>query len=170
MITKKTPHHSTLPRKKAKKQNRIASLYPDLLVIRDHPTPEIVLQRLAEEYIDWADRDDSLILGDFRLSKKISRTHFHNLVTNHETMRLAHEYARDKIASRRESGGVTRKFDSGFILKSMPLYSDDYKKLEEWRSNLAKNDKDLGGTKIVVIERMPESADVIRKVEELVED
>ncbi len=171
MEKKKIPQSSTVVVEVPKKLSRAGrkkdkpALYPDMFFMRDWPMNEAVAERLAREYMEWADLETSLVLADFRLDKKICVPTWLKIVKEFSCLAEAHRYAKERLASRRERGAMIRKFDSGFVLRTMPIYSDEFKELEEWRSNLSKKEDDSGGTKIVVIERMPDVPEVKNKVD-----
>lgn len=63
----------------------------------------------------------------------------------------AYKYVRSLCAIRRDEGASTRDLDGSWIAKTMPMYCDDYKALEEWRSRLSEKVAAAGGVKVVEI-------------------
>ena len=63
----------------------------------------------------------------------------------------AHTYVRNLCKVRRDKGAATRDFDGSYISRTMPLYCDETKELEEWRSRLSEKIAAAGGIKVVEI-------------------
>ena len=173
MADKKTNNPTTKIVRKAKSTVKKGSvqetLYPDLFFFRQYPMNPEIIRRLKYDIIEHADKETTLTMNSFRLEKKIDKTYFADLVKKHKELEIAMDYMRDKIAQRRDEGATTRKFDSQFVGKSLPMYSDDWKAIEEWRANLKASDDKSGGTKIVVIDRMPNTQEVKTKIDDTLE-
>lgn len=69
----------------------------------------------------------------------------------------AHKYVRSLCALRRDEGAATKNYDGSWIAKTMPMYCDEYKSLEEWRSRLSEKVAAAGGVKVVEIPAFRES-------------
>jgi hypothetical protein len=75
----------------------------------------------------------------------------------------AHKYVRNICAIRRDKGAANRELDGSWIAKTMPIYCDDYKALEEWRAHLSEKIASAGGLKIVEMPAFPDSAIVPKR-------
>lgn len=153
-------NHSTPKKPRGKKRD-----VPTILVVDEvktlgtgelWPITNRFLTNMAQDLIEWADKDTSLIFRSFLNNRKISRNHFYRWRDKEPLLAEAHEYALEKIAERRELGGLTKSLDTGMVMYSMPMYCKEWKDSAEWRSKLKSGDLDAGGTKIVVIEKFKE--------------
>jgi len=61
---------------------------------------------------------------------------FYKLIKDFEICRDIHDRMKAVIAVRRERGVFDRRYESGFISKTMSAYSKTWRDLEEWRSAL----------------------------------
>jgi hypothetical protein len=124
--------------------------------------------KTAQNMCEWAESEDALILGEYYAMLGISKPTFMELANKYEILKKAHAYAKSLIAIRREKGMITRKFDSGSISFTMPMYSDDWKEIVEWRSSLKASENKSGDTRVqyVVIPEIPKSDLVAEKKKE----
>jgi hypothetical protein len=127
-------------------------------------------EKTAKNMIEWAQTDDALILNDFFSLLGICRQDFLALANKYPILKTARDYAKSLIASRRERGMLTRKFDSGSVSFMMPMYSEDWKENVEWRSSLKAAEGKAGNDRVqyVVIPAIPtiNSAEEGRKEDE----
>ena len=159
----KAPQSST-KRRKPETTNRYA-VPGEYLFWKERPVTKEMMARFIEEYIQWSRDPEALVLNEWLVLKKIPSSNWCTMKKKWPELEAAHELVKMTISTRREQLGLQRKLDSQFVYKSMPMYSDEWKEFEEWRSNLAKKNEDLGGTKIVVMERMPSVDEVKPKKE-----
>ena len=134
--------------------------YMDLFSLKMKPVTQGFIERLSKELLEWADKEDSLILKRFYTQKKIPREAFYRWVNKYPELKLAYEHTKESIAHRRELGGMTRKFDPGFILQSMPMYDSDWKEFMQWKSSLKANE--TNNEKVVIeINDLSKKVDII---------
>ena len=143
--------------------------YRSMFTLRETPVTEAWIENLAAEFVDWAMNDpEALILDDFYLSKGLQAQQISTWKKKHSCLAEAHAFAKRKIANRREKGALTKDLSETMVSRSMPLYSDEWKEVEEWRASL-RNKKDENvhqGPQIVVIDRYPNSELVPEKPKE----
>jgi hypothetical protein len=83
------------------------------------------------------------------------------LVDKYEVLREARDYALCALGDRREVGGLKRKYDPGIIARTQAYYSDAWRFLEEWRSDMRKADENQSEQKITVILEAFPSSDLV---------
>lgn len=122
------------------------------------PISKSTLERLRENAIKWAIFDDkALKIKQFLILNGITQSTWDRWRNKHTEIQEAHEIMLMAIGNRREEGLLTRKFDNGSTMFTMPHYDDDWKKLCEWRAKLAQKENAVSGSQIVVIEKAPSS-------------
>lgn len=128
---------------------------------RGIPVSSSYLANLADKLIVWAVTDnDADKLNEFYVTEKIHKKSFYRWMEKSNALKRAHELAMMAIGNRREKNGLRRIYDSGMISKSMPIYDEDWKALEEWRSKMTKEENAGNEQKVVIIEKFPDSPEV----------
>lgn len=148
---------------------RIIPSYRDLLTGKQQPVPKSFLDQLAKELISWAINDkDAIILSQFFYERGIPHATFHSWLRTDSDFKNIYETAKRIIGNRRESGAITRKYEAGMIKASMSMYSDDWKELEDYRSEQRqKRDEKTASANIQwVLEKFPDSKLVPEKKKE----
>lgn len=141
------------------------SSYLDLISFRQKPINPAFIEKLAAEEVAWAlNTEDALVFEEFLMLKGIGQSTFYKWLHAHESLAKAHNFAMMVIGVRREKGAINRKFDANIILKSLPIYSESWRNLEEWRSKLT--EKANAGNVTVIMEQFPSSDEVKEKKEE----
>jgi len=111
--------------------------YSDLFLLREKPVPEVFVERMAADLIDWAiNDDDALLLIDFQVSRLISPQTFTQWTKKFPFFMKAKRIALQIIGSRREKGALKNKLNANMIIKRQHAYDPDWKKDEEWRNEL----------------------------------
>lgn len=161
----KTPNNNTVPKKstkivvdKVQKVSKWFDDYKDLFSLRVKPVTEAFIDRLAQELNSWSLLDSSIVLGDFLDERGIQERVFKRWMARHEDLSDAWELARRRLVSRREKGGLTRKYDPGQAFASLAKYDDSWKEYMQWKSNLSSNES--SHEKVVI-----EINDLSKKVE-----
>jgi hypothetical protein len=121
-----------------KRQYRYLDTYKDLLTMQDIPVSELFLDRLGEDLLLWAKQETSLNLGDFFNAKHIYPTTYARWRKVHPFFDERVHLAKFMLGVRRERGAILKKYDSGIIRESMPMYDPEWKELKEWATKLAK--------------------------------
>lgn len=117
------------------------------------PMMEKVVRRLTEEgYKYFEENDDALTLQQFyvreRITPRIIETEFKKYPFWVEFI----EYAKMIIAMRREYGGLTKKYDSGLVRWTAPLYSAEMRRHVEWQASLKEKVAAAGRPSVVMVE------------------
>lgn len=153
---KKTPDLNTIDQVKQKPVT-VFDTYQELVSWRTIPVHEAAVERIASEMVEWAFNDpDALRLSAFFQMKKIPREYLYRWRDRFPIMKSAVEEAMLAIGMRREKGAIKKEYDAGTIKFMQPLYDEDWKKTEEWRASLGRDEERVGNIK-VVIEQFPSS-------------
>ena len=147
-MTKKT-NTTPIPKKPTKNRTKNEDLkvspwledYLDLFSFKMKPITEAFISRLSEELNQWSQLDDSLILKRFYTDKNIPREAFYRWANKFPELGASLAQAKERISARREHGGMTRKFDPGFILNYMPMYDDEWKEFIKWKASIKQQEE-----------------------------
>lgn len=121
------------------------------------PASQPFLEQLAIDLITWLDNNpDKLQIIGFLKERGIFPATIREWTKRNESLKNAYNWAMYTLGQRREEGAIRKEFDSSFVRYTMPMFDEDFKALEEWRSKL-KDENQEGGTKIVVLEKFPET-------------
>lgn len=123
---------------KVQRVSRYLEDYQELFTFKMRPVTEAFIERLSQELMDWADKEESLVIEDFHDERKICSSTFYRWVDKHESMNKAHAYAKRRMMSKREKGMLTRKYDSTTAWNSLAKYDPVWEKFMEWKAALAK--------------------------------
>lgn len=92
------------------------------------PQCELGMRRLADEFVEWSEKDDSIVYGDFPASKGISPSKFRNIKNDYFQDRF--EVAMHNIASRREKLTFDNKKNTFVWGKNLAVYDKEYREYE----------------------------------------
>ena len=143
---KKTP--STLDR---------ATWDPEMLFqFRQVPVSEAYLERLTYKLIDWAKNcKDALTLDQFLADNNLLWETVDNWRKRYERLDIAWKYAKVCLSGRREVGALKRQLDSATVLKTMPMYSDQFCNLIKWYETIKAGPESKGSTINVMMNPIP---------------
>jgi len=129
------------------------------------PVPDAFLEQLAIDLISWVEDNPQVVqLIGFLKAKGIYPNTLRDWKERNESLKNAYNWTMFTLGQRREHKALTKDFDSSFVRYTMPLFDEDYKNLEEWRAKLREANED-SGTKIVVLEKFPETKEVPKRKE-----
>lgn len=132
--------------------------YRDTFSMRVKPISSSFITRLSKELVKWSvSTDTALTLGKFYIMKGILKKTFYKWVKKYPEMTDAHSVAMQIIGIRREEGALTRKFEPSTVKHTMPLYCEDIRELELWRSKLKENENSQIAPSVVVLDKIPDS-------------
>jgi hypothetical protein len=116
-----------------------------LFSYRQVPVSDAFIDDLAMRLAKWAHSDkDAVILEDFLSDNRISWTAFCDWEKRSTLLEEAHQFALMCIGCRREKGGLYKKMSESMVMKSMPMYSQRWKQLNEWYSHLTEERESRG--------------------------
>lgn len=123
-------------------------------LFRKDPETELEYQELADAFIEWSKKEDTLTFNSFPLSLMIPVSSFDTYPEKSEYFAKAYDIALRTIGARRERLAREGKANSQIVLATMPLYDPEYKK---WLRSLKQKEQEQAGNITVVIEKFPES-------------
>lgn len=117
------------------------------------PANETTRENFSFKWVEAARLDGSYInIWDYPvLIAGMHKETVFDWIDKDSNVKNAHRYVRSLCAIRRDKGAAYRELDGSWIAKTMPIYCDDYKNLEEWRAHLSEKIASAGGLKIVEI-------------------
>jgi hypothetical protein len=130
------------------------------------------LESLKQWASDWIvstkENEEILFPNQFRMRRGISIKTWNLWLRESVDLKEAEKEVLEIIAVRRELGAIENKYNAHIIGRSMPIYSKDWKELEEWRSTLNKKNEAAESTQRiqVILEQYPNSSLVPEKKKE----
>ena len=101
------------------------------------------IDKIGQELIKWAKNNkNATVYSEFFTDHGISGSTRERWRKRSKDFDAACAYALEKVGIRREKGAINRKLDGNLIMKSMPMYSKEWRALEEWRSGLKVQEQD----------------------------
>jgi hypothetical protein len=132
--------------------------YSDLFTGRVVPVPETFLERLGQGLLaycmDKSNTDNITIVG-YLLSLGIPKQTYYQWLPRSEVLQKYHNASLDALADKRERCGLKGEYNAAMIIYSMPIYSQDWKAITEWRESL-KKEAQQPTTKLVVVPELPD--------------
>ncbi len=158
----KIPHNTI---EKQKPTKIVFDEYRDMFTLRMKPITPASLEKIGQELIEWALHDTrALKITQFFHERGIGSTTIKKWRDKHPSFDETYVYAKEVIGNRREMGGLQGEYDSGMVRSSMPIYDDEWRSTEEWRSKLKDTSGQQGNVR-VVIEQYPSTDKVPDKEE-----
>lgn len=125
-----------------------------------NPIPDNVLDDLCLDMQEWSDKKSSLRFKDFLTENRIQSKMFYDFLERHKGLQREYEFTLNKIASRREIGAISRRFDATSALRMMPRYDHEWTENEEKLAKikrLSQQEGNNGQTIIAVLPEIPHS-------------
>jgi hypothetical protein len=144
----KTAKNSTAQKTAPNKETHKFEEFYSLKDFRQRPASDMYKDALASRLMVWADDPENVMITEFYGDEGLLRGTFFRWVETSEALKNAYGYARDKIAARLFKAGLKREFSDTLVFKALPIYSEEFKQLEEWRAKLG--EKVDGATQINV--------------------
>jgi len=163
MWMKATSHNSTAKKKPIKTVHE--EYYLNMFTFKQTPISTDYLLHYALEWVNWAlTDDDALTMEGFHIKKGVQSFTVSRWCQRSPELKQAHDHVMEIIGDRREKGAINRKYDSGMIRTTMPMYKAKWRELEEWRAQLSEKIASAGGLKVVELEKFADS-DLVPKKE-----
>jgi len=118
------------------------------------PVPDYIITEIAEDLEDWAENTQALRAKDFIWQRKLSPHVFYDWIEKFPRLKEAYDFALMAIASRREIGAITRKYDAGSALKMMPQYDKDWANMMRFEAELKKQSQGEAANVNITIEEL----------------
>lgn len=156
---KKTPNPSKKsPKGTTKRRTKKAPVkwleeYKDCFSLKTKPVTEHFIDRFFSDLIQQAISDDDLLtIESYYLYKGVDPDTYYGWVNKYPVAKKLHQVALYMIGSKREKGGLKRKYDPSMVSSSMPLYNERWKELLEWKTLLKEKEHKARGNVTVVLE------------------
>lgn len=160
---------------KQKKQAKIEQPWQDYfctVAFKVKPADPVFIEEFCKEWLDYVRKDPKyIVLWHYPENVRgIGHTTFMRWAEKYEFARITYEHIKRMCSNRREAGASYNEMNASFIIKSMPMYNENWKAMEreefEFKTALAsKLEGKAIGAQIVVIEKYP-SSDLVPKKEE----
>ena len=125
--------------------------YCDMLTMRMRPVSDAFIEKLAIDMLNWVKTTKKKTFPSFLEERGICYSTFRNWKERVPKLARAHEHVLEILGARREEGGLERKYDPNMVIKSMPIYSHDWRKLEEDRDARRKVDTSKANGPITIV-------------------
>lgn len=128
--------------------------YYNIHLMQVSPVTQGFLEREAKGLMDWSRQEDSLRIHDYTDMRGYPPIEYYRWVDAFPVLKIAHEYAMRRIASRRELGALTRKYSEKAVSWTLGHYDKIYKEEIQYFLRL-KEDLNKQQDIKVVIEQIP---------------
>lgn len=129
--------------------------YEDLYSFRTVPICDEIVERLAQEYLIWAENTPEAIrIGQFSRHKGIPLTTFQAWTQKYAPIKKAHIEVLEILAQRREHGALTHLYNAQTALKALPMYDEQWKKNMEWEASLRKDTYGNNEPSVIVLSEL----------------
>jgi hypothetical protein len=151
---------------KKEKKGKSELIEPRLYPKGGHPgySPSYAeIECYAKELIEFVQDEEIIKVLEFPVSTDLSIATYKRWLDEFPVLADAHAKATFIVGSRREKFALKGKYDKVIVLKTMAMYDPEYKKNLEWEAKLRNRDEEKNATKIIVLERYPETERVPSK-------
>lgn len=128
-----------------------------------YPTAPETVNAMADHVLAWSLEEDALTYQQYANKEGICYEDFKNIMARTDYAKNAWTIAKQRIATRRELGGLTFKLNSSVMMPTLPLYNPEYKEyLKEKDEHKIRLQAQLVAEEkpkqtIVVLEKFPSS-------------
>jgi len=147
------------PIKGSKKRGFVYDSYQDMTSFKQKPIAYAFLEQLAEKILDWSLKDTSLRIESFYMDLGIRQQDYYRFMERCSELKDSHEIALQRIAIRRDTGALTKKYDASWAARTQAAFDSEYRKARQFEASLQKEKED-NGQRLLVIERFPETSEV----------
>ena len=139
---KKTKRKTNLP----KNTNVVTKLknYYGLTYFDTYHMTQPIAEALAEDMFDWVckEREDALTLEEFAQARGIPLRLMRDWRDRFPCIARAYKDVKTYVGNNREVGMLKKKLSERGVLRSMPMYSEKWKELEQWYSTLSDQEQE----------------------------
>lgn len=139
-MKKSTNTKSNARQGKAKRPTFLGE-YNSMKMGRRMPVTQAFLDLLAEQLIEYANKDNSISMGEFYRQTGILKSTFLQFVEQSPRLSDAYVHALEIMGFRRDDGTVMKKYDSYAVWKMQYRYGSDWREAGEYHAALAKKDQ-----------------------------
>ena len=150
------------------KNNYPNTEYRDRLAVlsQTNTAPDYIVNEISQDLENWAENTHALRFSDFLLQRKLSPNTFYGWLEKFPRLKESYEFALMAIASRREIGAITRKYDASSALKMMPQYDKDWANMMRFEADLKKQSQGETAVTINVIEEPIPNSTLVPELKE----
>lgn len=133
--------------KKFKKQTKYKLLetYKSVITGKEELISTDVLDEMAKELIQYCLDDPTATLTKYAVQLKgMPWSSFVKLKDRYEVLGNAYDAALIIIGDKREEGALTNQLNDKVVLKSLPMYLQRWRDIEEWSAKLKKESNSIG--------------------------
>lgn len=145
--------------KGSKKRGCVFDSYYDLFIFKQKPIPYAFLERLSGDLMTWSTKDTSLRIEDFYMDCGIRSEDYYRFLDRCGELKEAHGVAIGRIATRRDKGALTKKFDASWAARTQAAFDETYRKARKFEAELTKETQE-NMQRLIVIEKMPNTTEV----------
>jgi len=141
-------------KKKLKRFYEDETLYMDIFTLKEKPVSDALLEQLAARLVEWvlgAEENERLVFEDFLRSVGRTDKSFALFMKRSSKLKAAHRFALMCLGANRERGMLLQQLNGSGVVVSMPLYSERWKELLEWKASLNNKEESKPTTINVVI-------------------
>lgn len=119
------------------KKGMLLKKYPRNFFEECPPLPAVV-DALKDDVWAWAfnPKDEDFTMLDYLYERNISYVSWRKLMNKHPDLKTEWENAKIFIGNKREKGALKRDLSEKVVLRSMPMYSENWKELEQWYAKI----------------------------------
>ena len=102
-----------------------------------NPYTDSQIEEIGLNFLAYViDNEDVILITEVAPAMHLSNETIFKWGKDNKSFKACLSQARLIIANRREKGGLTNKLNASMVQNSMPIYSDTWKSLEEWRNSM----------------------------------
>lgn len=114
--------------------------YLDIKTFKMKPVYEGTLDEIAEKVRDWSEKPKSYRMSQFFREIGIPKMSYYTFKERNRNLQVAHDYAIQNLAERRELGALSYKLNASVVMASMCIYDEDWEKDREKKAALTNKD------------------------------
>lgn len=121
------------------------------------PGCDKIIDALERDLLKWAKTDDAISMDGFVTVTYLATPRVYEYAQKHEGLKNAISMAKHLIGQRREQRALEGKYNANIVIKTMPIYSPEYKAWVQEYQRGAVQGAGGGGTRYIVVDTMPNS-------------
>jgi hypothetical protein len=126
--------------------------YATGLAMKDVPVPNTTLIRLGEELLTWAEHDEeALTISKFFSKHKISYSTLFHWKKRCPELDESYHIAKELIGVRREEGALKGKYKENTVIKTLGIYSQEFRDDENRKAQITKDINQGSATQVVLV-------------------
>jgi len=128
---------------------------------KEKPICKAALDKLAQELKEWVIATHEIYLNRFWLAKGMTRDSFDGMLDRSDNLRQAYKFAKEMMGIKREEKIHRGEADRQTIAWRQPVYSQEVKEVEQWRSTLKEKEAKAGASNFIIEETPIPNSDIV---------